>query len=260
MVVVLRIEAEATRDRQKSRRGDAFGVARAGTVLGQDVAGDLLAEELVVRLVGVEGIDDVVAVAPRHGHRIIRGLARRVGVADDVEPMAAPALAVGRGTEQAVHHLGEGIRRRIGDEGIRLGRCRREPGEVERGAAEQRAAVGGGRGFPVVGFETRQDEIIDARPDPRGVRDHRRRGFPDRLERPMRSLRTGRVHAQQRPDQENHADVPVPHLVGFAGTCHAVRQAGSVRLDRMRSRPATSEIRGTGSRRDLRPRPANQCA
>ena len=36
----------------------------AVVVGGQQVAGDLLADELVVGLVGVEGGDDVVAVAP----------------------------------------------------------------------------------------------------------------------------------------------------------------------------------------------------
>ena len=61
------------------------------------IAGKLLANEVVVGLVGVEGIDDVVAVSPLSlGKDEAIGVhveAHRVSVADDIEPMACPALA-----------------------------------------------------------------------------------------------------------------------------------------------------------------------
>ena len=84
-----------------------------GVVGGQQVAGDLLADELVVRLVGVERVDDVVAVPP--GVRVgdVPRRAGRLGVAGDVEPVPAPALAErGRG-QQPVDHLLERVGRRV---------------------------------------------------------------------------------------------------------------------------------------------------
>jgi hypothetical protein len=62
----------------------------------QLVAGELLAEELVPGLVGVEGADHVVAVAIGPlPPGVELAVAVAVGVAGHVEPMAGPALAVG---------------------------------------------------------------------------------------------------------------------------------------------------------------------
>ena len=65
--------------------------------LGEQVAGDVLGEEPVVGQVGVEGADDVVAVAPGVGDLVVELVAVRLGVADQIEPVPAPALAVVRG-------------------------------------------------------------------------------------------------------------------------------------------------------------------
>ncbi len=76
----------------------------------QQVAGDLLADELVVRLVGVERGDGPVAIAPGLGIGEVR-LAARLGEPRHVEPVPAPALAeAGRG-EQPIDDLGEGVGR-----------------------------------------------------------------------------------------------------------------------------------------------------
>ena len=73
-------------------------------------------EEPVVRDVGVEGVDDVVAIEVRLGDRIVGVVAGGVGVAGEVEPVASPALAVlGRG-EQLVDQPREGIGPIVGDE------------------------------------------------------------------------------------------------------------------------------------------------
>ena len=66
---------------------------------GQQVAGDLLDEELVVGHVVVEGVDDPIAIHP-HEPRLVLFEAVGVGVAGRVEPEAAPAFAeVGRGEQ-----------------------------------------------------------------------------------------------------------------------------------------------------------------
>jgi hypothetical protein len=56
------------------------------------VAGDLFADELVVRLVLIETADDVVAIAPGVGALEVVRVAARVGVADDVEPVAGRSV------------------------------------------------------------------------------------------------------------------------------------------------------------------------
>src|SRR5262249_62198853 len=60
----------------------------------QFVAGELLAEESVVGLVVVEGVDDVVAVTPGEGAWVVRLEAVALGEAGEVEPERGPALAV----------------------------------------------------------------------------------------------------------------------------------------------------------------------
>ena len=61
-------------------------------VVGQFVAGELFEQEAVVRLVGVERADDVVAVAPGvRPRQVLLALAFGVGVAGQVEPVAGPS-------------------------------------------------------------------------------------------------------------------------------------------------------------------------
>ncbi len=101
-------------------------------------------DELVVRHVGVERVDDPVAVA--EALRIEPGF-ERVGlvlaVAGHVEPVPGPPLAVVRRGEQAVDHTGERLGRLVGQERLDLVGRRRQAGQVERRAADQRALVGG---------------------------------------------------------------------------------------------------------------------
>ncbi len=69
---------------------------------GQEVAGDLFDGEAVEGHVGVEGLDDPVAVGPEVTE-VVALEAVRVGVAGGVEPGPGPAFAVVRRAEQAVH-------------------------------------------------------------------------------------------------------------------------------------------------------------
>ena len=120
----------------------AGGDEGLGIVRRDFVAGELLLDELRVRLVAVERPDDVVAVAP--GVRPIGVLLVAVGfgVAHQVEPVAGPALAVVRAGEQAIDQLLVGVGRSVVHEGVHLLRRRRQADQVEGDAADERAAVG----------------------------------------------------------------------------------------------------------------------
>ena len=123
--------------------------------------------KLVVRLVGVEGVDDVVAVAP--GVRI-RHIARRPGrfaVAGHVEPVAAPALAEARRRQQPIDDL---LKRPVGTRRLRKASISSgvggRPVRSKVDPAEERELVRvADRPEPLV-FQLGQEEAIDvvARP------------------------------------------------------------------------------------------------
>ena len=73
---------------------------------------------MVERAVAVEGLDDVVAVGvgERNAALAVGGFFRGVGVARDVEPVAAPALAVFGASEELVDECGKGGGARGGGE------------------------------------------------------------------------------------------------------------------------------------------------
>ena len=158
---------------EEAGRDDLLGPL--AVVLGREqVAGDLLADELVVRLVGVERGDHPVAVAPGLGIGEVR-LAARLGEPGHVEPVPAPALAeAGRG-EQPIDDLGEGVGRVVGEERVELLGRGRQADEVERHPAEQPRPVGvGDRGEPS-GFERREEEAVDVAARPVRLLHRRRR-------------------------------------------------------------------------------------
>ena len=177
--------------------GLAAGILGFRFLYGLDeeaVGGELFDDELVVRFVAVEGVDDVVAVGPGVGVAEVFaafGVALGVGVAGNIEPVTAPAFAVGGGGEEAVDEGGVGgigIFKRIRFEGGDLGRGGREAGEVEGEAADQRAAVGSGVGGEAVVREFGEDEVIDGGFDPRRVGGSGGGGdcgLADGLERPV---------------------------------------------------------------------------
>ena len=61
----------------------------------EDIAGNLASDELVVGHVGIQGIDDPIAISPGIGPRsVVAEPTKTIAVAGDVEPMARPALTV----------------------------------------------------------------------------------------------------------------------------------------------------------------------
>ena len=91
-------------------RGEKAGGDEIVVGIGSDfIPGHLLADELIERLVVVERFDDPIAITPREWPRIVHLIAFGVGVARDVKPVPAPALAIMRRGEEAVDQFLIGI-------------------------------------------------------------------------------------------------------------------------------------------------------
>ena len=60
----------------------------------------------------------------------------------DVEPVASPAFAIARRSEQTVDELFVGLRILVVDEGFDFRERGRQAMEIERKAADERAAIG----------------------------------------------------------------------------------------------------------------------
>ncbi len=82
------------------------------------IAGQLLLNELIEWFVLVERLDHVITILVRIETDPVAGIAVGVGVAGHVEPVAAPALAVARGVEQAVQQAFVGIGGRISQKAV----------------------------------------------------------------------------------------------------------------------------------------------
>jgi len=160
-----------------------------GHVDPQGVAGDLLAQEAVVGLVGVEGLDDVVAEAPGAQPLPVGLEAVALGEADHVEPMAPPALAVAGVLEHAIHEALEGPGPRVDQERRDLFGRRRDPQHDEVESPDQGGRVRLGRWLQALPGQPLPDEGVDRvgrrrktrRPDRDG-----HRGPHHRLEGPVR--------------------------------------------------------------------------
>jgi hypothetical protein len=135
------------------------------------ISGDLLGDEAVVGLVGVERIDHPVAITRGIQERRIPHAAHAVGVAHDIKPMPRPALAEAFGLEEGVHDFRKGgvIGRRIAQEGVDLGLRRRQAAQIEGRAADKNGARCVANGTEVFLFESSQDEAVEVVFGPCGV-------------------------------------------------------------------------------------------
>ena len=145
---------------EKARRDDRVGI------LGEEfVPGNLFQHELVVRLVPVEAADHVVPIAPRVRQFEVVRVPRRVGVARDVEPVAAPPFAVPGRLQQALDEHLVGAVGIVGQERVDFLGRRRQTGQVKREASNQRAPVRPRRRLNAVLRELGKDEVVDGRAD-----------------------------------------------------------------------------------------------
>ena len=142
---------------QETRRDDHLRIIRLDLV-----ARDLLADELIVALIRVEGTHHVIPITPGVPSLVVIGEAGRIGVTGHVQPVLGHALSVVRGREQPVDQGGEGLGLgpRVFDEGRYFFRLRRQAKQVERRAADQGDTVGS-RGDREARRQLRHDERVD---------------------------------------------------------------------------------------------------
>ena len=106
--------------------------------------------------------------------------------------MPAPTFAIGRRGEQAIDDFRECIGRTIAEKFRHFVRRRRQAGEIERGAADQRPFVGRFDRCDAGGFLFRQNEGIDGRLEPGRVANLWQSRRDDRLkDRNLRSCGDG---------------------------------------------------------------------
>ena len=181
--------------------------------VGQQVPGELADGEVVERHPGVQRPHDPVAVGPDRAGPVLL-VPVRVRVAGQVQPGPRPPLAVAGRGEQPVDQPVVGVRPRVGGERVGLRGRGRQPGQVQRHAADQRVPVrrrrrgeaatpegvadegvqriagrfGGGRGtrdegrVPRFRISRTQPSSLVPRPPHRGnLRPHRRDERPVRL-------------------------------------------------------------------------------
>ena len=106
---------------------------RFASHLVQFVTGQLLTNELIVRLVFVERLDHVVAILPGVGLDAIAFEGIGFGVANQVEPMASPTFAVVRRLQQLIDQRSKALRVGIVDKPGDLFGGRRQTGQVVSG-------------------------------------------------------------------------------------------------------------------------------
>ena len=127
----------------------------------QQVARDVLSDQLVVGNVLVERADQVVAVLIRVGDRRVAFGAVGVRVAHDVHPVPSPAFAVGGGREQLVDDPLQRVVARVLLERAQRSRGRREPGERVVQAPEQHPTRGLRRALQAARALRCGDEAVD---------------------------------------------------------------------------------------------------
>ena len=108
----------------------------------QHVAGQLFLDELPIRPVLVEGADQVIAIGPGVGPRLVLVVAVRLAVVHDVHPVPRPPLAIMRRGQQPVDQLLVGQRIVVAHERVDLLRFRRKSQQIEGEPADERAPIG----------------------------------------------------------------------------------------------------------------------
>ena len=99
------------------------------------VTGKLLHYKLIIRLVVVEGSDDIIAIAPHKRFRVIPFIAVGFGIANDIQPMPTPLFAVMFRSQQPINQITISIRRLVFNKCLHVNGRRRQPREVVVGSA-----------------------------------------------------------------------------------------------------------------------------
>src|SRR5262249_24959245 len=115
--------------------------------------------------------------------RIIASAAAGVGVARQIEPLAAPALTVGFRRQKPLDYSLIGIGGFIVEEGLHFGWRRRQSGQVVRDAPNQGSFIGVSDWVEMLLVQLRQNETVNIVADPCGIYGRNGRALR-RLKRP----------------------------------------------------------------------------
>jgi len=121
------------------------------------IACELPADELVPWHIGIESLDDEVAVVEGIFAIVVLLEAVALGEARGVKPVAGPALAIVGAGEEFVDELGVGL----GESGFELLGCRGKSDEGKVGAADAGVAGGGRIWGQFIFGELCEDEVVD---------------------------------------------------------------------------------------------------
>ena len=166
-------------------RWNPVAISCSIVAFGQQIAGQLLDGELVVRHVAVERVDHPVAVAPCLRPRRGPSHSRRYRRNGPGPASGAPTSRRSAARRAAVHQRAHRRRADVGQEVVDLGGGWRQAVRSRLSAADQRGLRGLGRRLDLLGFQPRQDELVDRIARPLRVANGGRGGPADRLERPV---------------------------------------------------------------------------
>src|SRR5689334_18456981 len=122
--------------RDEPERHDAVRLIRK-----KEITRQLLLDEAGIRLVAVEGTDEIVAIWPRVWTRLVLVISVRFPVMDDIKPVTRLSFTVAGRVQQPFDDLFVCVRAGIMEEGLHQLWSGWQAGEVEGNAAYQRAAV-----------------------------------------------------------------------------------------------------------------------
>ena len=172
----------------------------------QLVRSELQSDEFIVRQIAIERRDDPVAILVgvrikelRVGADLMRLI---LGIARERQPQARHPFTKARRREQAFHHTRVGLAALVIQERSHLLRRRRQPGQIKRDAADERALLRFFAWSQALRFQPGENEIIQFLPGPARVLHGRTRLCGGRLERPeLPLLREVEIAFSRRQEQ-----------------------------------------------------------
>src|SRR5204863_3922242 len=146
--------------------------------------GDLFDDELVIRQIAIEGIDDPIAIKPDEAAFIFFE-SIRISVTRRIEPLTTPPFAIMRRRQQPLYLLFVRFWAFVSQKGVQFCDGRREADEVEADPSKQCDLVRFGRRLEILLFEARENKTIYRIARPLWVFDAWQRSANRRYESPM---------------------------------------------------------------------------
>src|SRR5262245_46884996 len=167
---------------QKPKPGGQDGLIETGRIdasVFQQIAGNVFGHKLIVGQILIQCADDVIAVLVGIRQIVVVLVSPAFGIAYQIQPVPAPALAELRRSQKAINqYLEIGILQcgmRNAEYGIKAVFAWRQTNEVEMQAANQSSRISGWGRFESILFQLRKNEAVNRASRPGGV-SHGRHG------------------------------------------------------------------------------------